>query len=143
VVGPTSAAGLTLAARPPHAGPPGQAPMSDRRQATPILLTQLLTTNLDERGRGWNCHVTIERASGPYGQRRPHLDEPDLATDQKVGGSSPSERAQVNGPFPHRTGAFLVPLGATLGAMRLDEPPDRARVINSAAARLSPSSRWP
>ena len=62
-------------------------------QATPILLTRLLTTNLDERGRGWNCPVATGRASGRYGQRRPDLDEPDLATDQKVGGSSPSERA--------------------------------------------------
>ncbi len=92
-VGPASAAGLTLAARPPHAGPLGQAPMSDRPQATPILLTRLLTTNLDERGQGWNCPVATGRASGRYGQRRPDLDEPDLATDQKVGGSSPSERA--------------------------------------------------
>ena len=65
------------------------------------------------------------------------------STDQKVGGSSPSERAQLSGPFPHRTGAFLVLLGATLGAIGEDGPPDRARVINSAAARLSPSSRWP
>jgi hypothetical protein len=37
---------------------------------------------------------------------------------------------QVSGPFPHRTGAFLVPLGATLGAMGEDEPPDRARVTD-------------
>ena len=68
-VGPASAAGLTLAARPPHTGPPGRG-MSDRLQATPILLTQLLTTNLDERGRGWNRNVTMGRASGPYGRRR-------------------------------------------------------------------------
>ena len=102
-------------------------------QATPILLTQLPTTNLDELGRGWNCHVTMECTSGPYGQRRPHLDEPDLATDQKVGGSSPSERAQVKGPLPDPEGAFLVPLGATLGATGTRQPPNRARVIDSAA----------
>src|SRR5262249_36537366 len=92
-VGPASAASLTLAARPPHAGPPDQTPMLDRLQAPPILLTQLLTTNLDECGRGWNCPVARGRASGTYGQRRPDLDEPDLATGQKAGGSSPSERA--------------------------------------------------
>src|SRR5437016_3048748 len=97
-VGPAPAAGLTLAVRPPHAGPPGQA-MSDRLQMTPILLTQLLTTNLDERGRDWNCPVTVGRASGPNGQQRSDLDKPDLATDQKVGGSSPSERAQLSGRF--------------------------------------------
>jgi len=90
--------------------------MSDRPRATPIVLTQLLTTNLDEHGRGWNCHVTIERASGSYGQQRLHLDEPDLATDQKVGGSSPSERAHVRGPLADPEGAFLVLLGATPGA---------------------------
>jgi hypothetical protein len=105
-VDPASAAGLTLAARPPYAGPPGQAPMSDRLQAMPILLTRLLTTNLDERGRGWNCYATVERASERYGLRRPDLDDPDLATDQKVGGSSPSERAQVRGPFRAWKGLF-------------------------------------
>jgi uncharacterized membrane protein YtjA (UPF0391 family) len=41
---------LTLAARPPHAEPLGYAPLSDRPHATPILLTRLLTTNLDEHG---------------------------------------------------------------------------------------------
>jgi len=56
-VGPASAAGLTLTARPPHAGPPGQTPMSDRLRATPILLTQLLTTDLDEHGQRGNCQV--------------------------------------------------------------------------------------
>ena len=49
-VGPAPAAGLTLAARPPHAEPLGYAPLSDRPHATPILLTRLLTTNLDEHG---------------------------------------------------------------------------------------------
>ena len=56
-VGPASAAGLTLTACPPHAGPPGQTPMSDRLQATLILLTQLPTTDLDEHGQRWNCQV--------------------------------------------------------------------------------------
>jgi len=34
-------------------------------------------------------------------------------------------------------------LGATLGAMRTYQPPNSARLIDSAAARLSPSSRCP
>jgi hypothetical protein len=37
-------------------------------------------------------------------------------TDQKVGGSNPFERAQLTGPLPASRGAFLIPLGATLGA---------------------------
>jgi len=53
-----------------------------------------------------------------------------------------SERAQVTGLFPHQARAFLVSLGATLGATGDAEPPNRARLIDSAAARLSPSSRW-
>ena len=75
-VGPALASGLALVARPPHAGPPGRAA---------ILLTLLLTTDLDERGQCWNRSVAAWRASGLYGQRRLDLDEPDLATDQKVG----------------------------------------------------------
>ena len=66
-----------------------------------------------------------------------------LATDQKVGGSSPSERAQVRGPLPDPEGAFLLLLGATLGATGTNQMPNRARLIDSAAARLSPSSRCP
>lgn len=47
-VGPALASGLALAARPPHVGPPGLAP---------ILLTRLLTTDLDEHEQRWNCQV--------------------------------------------------------------------------------------
>jgi hypothetical protein len=48
---------------------------------------------------------------GMPAQRGPHrtiLDNPPTPTDQKVGGSSPSERAQVRGPYPHPEGAFLL-----------------------------------
>ena len=48
-----------------------------------------------------------------------------VATDQKVGGSSPSERAQVRGPLPDPEGAFLLLLGATLGATGTYQPPNR------------------
>ena len=56
-----------------------------------------------------------------------------LTTDQKVGGSSPSERAHVRGPSPSPGGAFLVPVGATL------EPP--ARISHEAAADPLPTPR--
>ena len=77
---------------------------------------------------------------------RTPADSPDTwheTTDQKVGGSSPSERAQVKGPLPDPEGAFLLLLGATLGATGTYQPPNSARLIDSAAARLSPSSRCP
>jgi hypothetical protein len=93
--------------------------MSDRPKATPIVLTQLLTTNLDEHGRGWNCRVTMERASGPYGQQRLHLGEPDLATDQKVGGSSPSKRAQFSGRLRSCGWSRKVPGAAAIAATTL------------------------
>jgi hypothetical protein len=81
---------------------------------------------------------------GPaHGQRRTVLDEVPTPTDQKVGSSSPSERAQVRGPLPDPEGAFLLLLGATLGATGTYQPPNSARLIDSAAARLSPSSRCP
>ena len=38
-------------------------------------------------------------------------------TDQKVGGSSPSERAQVRGPFPLPEGALLLTLLLTAGTL--------------------------
>jgi hypothetical protein len=44
---------------------------------------------------------------GPaHGQRRTVLDEVPTPTDQKVGGSSPSERAQVRGPSRQWKGLF-------------------------------------
>ena len=53
-----------------------------------------------------------------------------VATDQKVGGSSPSERAQVRGPLPDPEGAFLLLLGATLGATGKYQPPNGARLLH-------------
>jgi len=46
-------------------------------------------------------------------------------------------------PLARPAGGFLVVLGATLGATRASQPPNRARLIDSAAARPSPSSRCP
>jgi len=34
-----------------------------------------------------------------------------MPTDQKVGGSSPSERVQLTGPLPTRQGAFSLSMG--------------------------------
>ena len=64
-----------------------------------------------------------------------------LSTDQKVAGSSPVERAQVIGPYPLRGGAFFVPLGAMLGATAAGSGPNRARLMDAATARRSPSGR--
>jgi hypothetical protein len=64
------------------------------------------------------------------------LDNRHETTDQKVGGSSPSERAQLRGPLPDPEGAFLLLLGARLGATGTYQPPNSARLIDSAAARL-------
>jgi hypothetical protein len=44
------------------------------------------------------------------------LDDLPMPTDQKVGGSSPSERAQVKGLCPPRDGAFAVSSGAVWSA---------------------------
>jgi len=46
-------------------------------------------------------------------------------------------------PVARPAAGFLVALGATLGATGTRQPPNRARLIDSAAARLSPSSRCP
>ena len=54
-----------------------------------------------------------------------------LLRRQKVGGSSPSERAQVSNPLPDPEGAFLLLLGATLGAACACQPPNRAWLIDS------------
>jgi len=68
----------------------------------PILLTDLLTTAVDDPEYSWTTHPPATFVSRLIRQLRTDLDDPNLATDQKVGGSSPSERAQVTGPFPHR-----------------------------------------
>jgi hypothetical protein len=59
------------------------------------------------------------------------------STDQKAGGSSPSERAQVTGPYPLLGGAFFVPLGAMLGATSAGSVPNSAWLMDAATARLS------
>jgi hypothetical protein len=47
-------------------------------------------------------------------------------------------------PLARPAGGFLVVLGATLGATRASQPPNRARLIDSPPpARPSPSSRCP
>ena len=46
-------------------------------------------------------------------------------------------------PVANPAAGFLAVLGATLGATRTCQPPNNARLIDSAAARLSPSSRCP
>ena len=77
-------------------------------RSTWILLTRLLTTDLDGCGQGWNRQVIAWRVSGRYGQRRPDLDEPDLATGQKVGvrvppsaPPNPQVEALVTSRHPH------------------------------------------
>jgi hypothetical protein len=82
---------------------------------------------------------TLTSGSGPV------PDSPDTrheTTDQKVGSSSPSERARSEAPYQMER-AFLLLLGATLGATGIHQPPNSARLIDSVAARLSPSSRRP
>jgi hypothetical protein len=98
---------------------------------------------MDSSGCSWTKPSSVTPASRPVRQLRTDLDGRNLATDQKVGGSSPSERAQLTSPLPDPAAGFFVALGATLGATDTRQPPNRARVIDSAAARLSPSSRCP
>src|SRR5215469_16278903 len=86
-------------------------------------------------------HARCRRLSGHpalVAQRIEHL-----TTDQKVGGSSPSERAQVNGPYPLLGGAFFVPLGAMLGATAAGSGPNSAWFMDAATARRSLSTRCP
>ncbi len=108
-----------------------------------ILLTDLLTADMDGTGCCWTQPPSAPAASRPNGRLRTDLDGRNLATDQKVGGSSPSERAQVTGPYPLRGGVFFVPLGAMLGATAADPGPNSARLMDAATARLSPSTRCP
>ncbi len=67
--------------------------------------------------------MTISPAHEPI---RTALNVSQVSTDQKVGGSSPSERAQLKGPYPPREGAFFMPLGAMLGAISADPGPNSA-----------------
>ena len=115
-VGPAPAAGFDRGGPPAARWARNGADVGLAPEGPLILLTQLLAMNLDERRQRRNCPVTAGRTSGPRGQRRPYLDEPDLATDQKVGGSSPSEHAQLNGPLPGLVGAFSGPPGSHAGS---------------------------
>jgi hypothetical protein len=60
-----------------------------------ILLTLMLTTDLDEPGYGWNGSPIASGATRLSRRLWTTPDSLDLATDQKAGGSNPSERAQV------------------------------------------------
>ena len=62
---------------------------------------------------------------------------------RRLGVRVPPSAPRSEAPYRIRKGAFLVRLGATLGATGIRQPPNRARLIDSAAARLSPSSRCP
>jgi hypothetical protein len=53
----------------------------------------MLTTGLDEPGRRWDGSLAATGASRLARRWWTALDNRDLATDQKAGGSSPSERA--------------------------------------------------
>jgi hypothetical protein len=82
-VGPASAAGLTLAARPPHNGPSRQAHVGSAQKC--VDLANAVANNEPGRAR-----TTLERPSRrvacqrTVGRRRPDLDKPDLATDQML-----------------------------------------------------------
>src|SRR5215472_11515945 len=80
--------------------PPEQPDKEDIRRASGrrsrlILLTRMLTTDMDELGCGWNGLSTPSGAARQAGRWWTTPDILDLATDQKAGGSSPSERANV------------------------------------------------
>ena len=113
-----------------EAGAPGPGRMGPPMAHTCRLLPTLLPSHqitADSCGQLWN----IDPA---HDQEQTALDDAPTPTDQKVGGSSPSERAQVRGPLPDSEGAFLLLLGATLGATGTCQPPNRALLIGSAAA---------
>src|SRR5437016_5590104 len=65
-----------------------------------------------------------------------------LSTDQKVGGSSPSERAQVTGPYPLRGGVFFVPVGAMLGATETGAASARPMTVKLSSCAWKPSSGY-
>jgi hypothetical protein len=61
-----------------------------------ILLTDLLTTDLDGHGRGWGRSPATCPASSSNRHSWTALDVPDLATDQKVAGSSPRDMREMS-----------------------------------------------
>jgi hypothetical protein len=64
------------------------------RRATRLgtLLTDLLTTDMDNAGCSWTPQPSATPASRPVRQPRTDLDGRDLATDQKVGTVESSRR---------------------------------------------------
>jgi hypothetical protein len=78
--------------------------------------------------------------------RRPPLDGPGQSAHSygSEGRGFESLRARpAHRPVARPAAGFLVALGATLGATRTYQLRNSARLIDSAAARLSPSSRCP
>src|SRR5690606_26826952 len=63
-----------------------------------ILLTPALTTALDDHGRLWDLGGQISPPSRDSCRRWTPADNSDLATDQKVRGSSPLGRAHHRRP---------------------------------------------
>jgi hypothetical protein len=59
-----------------------------RARCLRILLTGLLTTAVDGTGCNWTPATNATATNSPVRQQRTGLDGPDLATDQKVAGSS-------------------------------------------------------
>jgi restriction system protein len=89
----------------------------------------LLTTAVDGTGCNWTPATNATPTSRAVRQQRTGLDGRDLATDQKVGGSSPSERASRVHDVDPLTGQKIQPHLITLRATRqqftpliLDEP---------------------
>jgi hypothetical protein len=67
--------------------------LAPHRRSLAILLTDLLTTDVDDPRCSWTRPPFVTTVSRFVRQSQTDLDDRSLATDQKVGGSSPSERA--------------------------------------------------
>jgi len=99
---------------------PGQDPTRPGSWHVADLANGIADSRSGQPGYSWTRQPPTAPASRPVRQLRTDLDGWNLATDQKAGGSSPSERAQAIGPHPRRGGAFLVPAGAMSGAAAAD-----------------------
>jgi hypothetical protein len=93
-----------------------------------ILLTDLLTADLEGPGRGWSRSPTARPASRSNRRSWTALDVPDLATDQKVG--SMREELWVSSPEP--AAGVSTPAGTCPGRLR------RHYVIGSADPGQNP-----
>jgi hypothetical protein len=85
-----------------------------------------------------DCAPLITISAGQQGCRQVVGAAVDLYGSEGWGFESLRARP-AHRPFAVLAGAYFVVLGATSAS----QPPNRARLIDSAAARLSPSSRWP